>query len=330
MQAANSAASYGGVTKTFHWLTALLILTAFPLGMIANGLPFGTGEELAQKAWLFSLHKTVGIAAFLVALARILWALSQVKPAGLHPENRLETFMAELVHWLLYASMLIVPLSGWLHHAATEGFAPILWPLGQGLPLVPKSEPVAEGFAAVHFVFTKLLGLSVLLHIAGALKHVVIDRDATLARMLPGQPEVQVTPAPHGHAPMLAAAVIYAAGFAGALALANQDSHQATASATATALAAVPSQWQVTEGTIEITVDQLGNRVTGSFADWTAAINFSETAIEGRHGDAEVTIAVGSLTLGSVTAQALGQGFFEAEAFPTALFRADILSDADG
>ena len=33
MALANTAASYGTVTKTFHWLTALLILTAIPLGI---------------------------------------------------------------------------------------------------------------------------------------------------------------------------------------------------------------------------------------------------------------------------------------------------------
>ena len=54
MAATNTADTYGFVTKTFHWMTALLILTAFPLGLIANNLPFDTGEELARKAWIFS------------------------------------------------------------------------------------------------------------------------------------------------------------------------------------------------------------------------------------------------------------------------------------
>ena len=49
----NSQTTYGGVTKTFHWLTALLIVTLIPLGIYANGLPYETGEQLARKAWLF-------------------------------------------------------------------------------------------------------------------------------------------------------------------------------------------------------------------------------------------------------------------------------------
>lgn len=182
----NTAQSYGSVTKTFHWLTALLILTAFPLGLIANGYPFDTADQLATKALLFSAHKTVGITAFWVAFARILWALPQKKPQPLHPERRLEHFAAETTHWMLYGAMMMVPLSGWLHHAATTGFAPIWWPFGQSLPGVPKSAALADVFAAWHWLFTKLLGLAVLLHIAGALKHHVMDRDDTLRRMLPG------------------------------------------------------------------------------------------------------------------------------------------------
>jgi len=185
MSASNTARSYGSVTKTFHWLTVLLILTAIPLGIIANKMAYDTSDALAMKAFLFSMHKTVGITAFFVALARIAWALGQPKPAGLHPERKAESFLAELVHWLLYGSLLLVPLSGWIHHASTTGFAPIWWPFGQNLPLVPKSETLADLTAGLHIVFERVLVASILLHIAGALKHHFIDKDDTLRRMLP-------------------------------------------------------------------------------------------------------------------------------------------------
>ena len=38
MPASNSDRAYGAVTKTFHWLTAALILTAIPLGLIASDI----------------------------------------------------------------------------------------------------------------------------------------------------------------------------------------------------------------------------------------------------------------------------------------------------
>lgn len=248
MSLTNTPAAYGAVARTFHWLTALLILAAIPLGLYANNLPSDSGAALAWKAQVFSLHKTIGVAAFFVALARILWAFTQTHPAPLHPERRLETRAAEVVHWTLYLSLVIVPLSGWIQHAATDGFAPILWPLGQDLPLIPKSETVARLAGSAHWVFTKVLAAAVVLHIAGALKHHLIDRDATLARMLRG---ASAPEAPGVHrrssAPLVAAFAVYAAGAALAVALTGLSEQAPVAAPTQVASI---GNWQVTEGTV--------------------------------------------------------------------------------
>lgn len=329
MSFANTSQTYGSVAKTLHWLTALLILTLIPLGIFANGLPYDTSEELARKAWYFSLHKTLGVMVFFVALARIFWAFSQPKPAPLHPERRAETYLAATVHWLLYGSLLLVPLSGWIHHAATAGFAPIWWPFGQNLPLVPKSESLAATTAGLHIVFERVLVVSIFLHIAGALKHHIIDRDVTLRRMLPGRPDVPLTSKSEGIVlPFASAVAIWGAALAGGAALGVYQSHDN--SVQAAALETVQSDWVVQDGTLEITVSQLGSPVTGSFSDWTAAIRFDETVESGSAGSVEVVIAIGSLTLGSVTTQALGADFFDAEAFPTAAFSAALERSADG
>lgn len=197
MSLPNTQMHYGSVAKFFHWLTALLIVTLIPLGIYANGLPYETSEELTRKAWFFSLHKTMGVTVFFVALARIIWAVSQPKPALLHADRKIESLAAETVHWLLYGSLMLVPLSGWIHHAATTGFAPIWWPFGQDLPLVPISDSVAAATAGLHIVFERVLVFSIFLHVAGALKHHLIDRDATLRRMLPGKPELPVSESEH-------------------------------------------------------------------------------------------------------------------------------------
>ena len=71
--------------------------------------------------------------------------------------------------------MLAVPLSGWVHHAAVEGFAPILWPFGQNLPFVAKSETVATIATTLHWLFSKLLIASVAL-LAFAMKTEPLSR----------------------------------------------------------------------------------------------------------------------------------------------------------
>lgn len=329
MALTNSDTHYGSVTKTFHWLTALLIFTAFPLGMIAQGLPFENGVELARKAWFFSLHKTVGITLFSTALARILWTLFQTKPGLLNQEPRTEVFAAQAVHWLLYMSLVFMPLSGWLSHASSEGFAPILWPFGQSLPYVPKSLALSDFFAALHYVFSKVLLVTVLLHIIGTLKHVLIDADMTLNRMLPGKPDLGPLPRAHkSPLPLIAAVVIYtvALTFGSFLGLAGDEDGPVAASE----LAKVDSGWTVQDGTLAITVTLFGSEITGTFADWTAAIDFQENAnMEGIHGKVDVQISVPSLTIGTVTNQAMGIDFFASDSYSTARFQAEITSQPD-
>lgn len=326
MALSNTSQTYGGVAKTLHWLTAALILTAFPLGVVANNWGYDTSDQLATKAVLFSLHKTVGVAVFFVALARIGWALSQPRPTPMHPDRRLETLLAETVHWVLYVSLVAVPLTGWVHHAATTGFAPIWWPFGQTLPFVPQTPAVESGAAALHWLFTKVLLASLILHIAGAIKHQVVDRDGVLRRMLPGAPDAMaIAPrAAHSILPVIAAAVIYMAGAGAALTLIAP-----TTTTTRTALEAPQTGWHVTDGSLSFTVRQLGSPITGRFDDWTAAITFDAVARDDQHGDVVVTIAVDTLTLGSVTTQAKGPDFFDVESHPTAVFDAVILPDGD-
>ncbi len=322
---ANTSTAYGTVAKTFHWATALLILTLIPLGIVADRLPYDTGEQLARKAWLFSLHKTLGITVFALAVARILWALAQTKPGSIHPDRKAETFLADVVHWLLYGSLVLVPLTGWVHHAATEGFAPHWLPLPQNLPFVPESERVAGITAGLHYLFNIVLGASIVLHVTGAAKHALVDKDGTLSRMWfgithagDGRPHGAVVAAPMAALAIWALAVGMGTG-------AGLFTAQAEAAARP-ALAEVSSGWTVQEGTLAIEVQQLGSPVRGEFADWTAAIDFDE---DSGTGSVEVVIAIASLSLGSVSDQAMGPDYFDAETHPTATFTADILPEGE-
>ena len=324
----NTNQYYGTITKTFHWLTALLIIAVIATGVSAHDMSISDPVSLEWKVRLYSIHKTIGLTIFCTALLRILWALSQPKPAMIGDAPKSQTFLAEVVHYALYISLVLVPLTGWMTHAATEGFAPIKWPFGQDLPFIPNDPELAEHLATAHKFFERVMVASLLLHIAGAVKHHVIDKDATLRRMWFGKTNLSdalFSGHARGAAPALAALVIFAAvGTAAALQPVGKGSIDAPA------LEEVSSDWRVLEGEIEITVVQFGTEVSGSFADWTAAISFDPAADGDIKGSAEVTVSVGSLTLGSVTGEALAPDMLAATDFPTALVAGDILSADEG
>lgn len=325
MKAANDTRSYGWVARLFHWSVAVLILAAIGLGLYAASLPLGGEAELQAIFAAFSFHKTVGIAVLVLAVLRILWTLTQEKPRPLHPDRRVETFVAEMVHWALWIGMVIMPLTGWLLHSSAPGkFARILWPFGQRLPFVPQDAALSERFAHFHeFGWWVLAGL-IVLHVAGALKHALIDRDATLSRMAGRAdrvPEPPVAPAP---------ALFHVAAAVGALLIwgATVIYTQLPASEGGGApVAAEPaSGWTVQQGSLGIEAIQGDSPIQGQFATWQAAISYDP---ETRAGNVAVDIDIASLTLGAVGDAAKGADFLNAKAFPKARFEAEILPPAD-
>jgi len=210
---------YDPVLRVLHWLSALMILSAVLIGLRMTRLPMDNDADFAAAMRVFSIHKTIGVAIFLTALLRILWAFARPRPGPLHPERRIETFLAALVHWTLYGAMLLMPLSGWLYSSANPGYAPILLPVPQVLPFVPATEAASDLWKSVHQVSAWLLYGAVALHVAGAFRHAVIDMDATMARMISGA-GTAVPPARFHALPAALAGLIWAATIAAGIALA--------------------------------------------------------------------------------------------------------------
>ncbi|MTH36354.1 cytochrome B [Paracoccus limosus] len=339
MKASNTARAYGGVARLFHWTIALLILAAIGLGLYAGSLPRGSQEAMQAIFQTFSIHKTIGVAALILAVLRILWTLTQTHPRPLHPNRAVETFLAGVVHWGMWIGMVIIPLSGWLlHSAAPGGFSRILWPLGQRLPGVPQDAALAERFASFHEAGWWLLAGLVVLHVAGALKHALIDRDGTLHRMA-GSPDKAPVPPAAGpsHALRHVVAAVLGLGLWVAVAvisvIAPEEEAKAppaattvqTAPQTAAVTTGTAPAWAVQQGELAIQVQQGQSPVKGRFGKWQATISYDP---ETRSGHVEATADIASLELGSVADTAKGPDFLNAAAHPSATFSADILPPA--
>ena len=91
---------------------------------------------------------------------------------------------AALVHGLLYALLLAIPVSGWIYSSATGVHVVYLGVVP--LPdLVARNRALGDVLRLVHVGLNALLVAVVCLHVAAALRHHLVDRDGALARMLP-------------------------------------------------------------------------------------------------------------------------------------------------
>jgi len=344
----NTRQTYGLVAQLLHWATALLIFVLIPLGIFMHGLPVSNADEVVYKSWYYSLHKTLGVTVLGVAIIRILWTLIQPKPGALNTDRKFESFLASTVHWTLYGAIVLMPVTGWLHHSALEGFAPIWWPFGQDLPFVPKNAELAGMFGAAHFLTGVLLGMSLVFHIAGALKHAIFDRDMTLKRMVPG---IQVdgdnlSIGRSGTIMPVGAAVLcfLMIGFASVGEQINHShEHDHVHDTDSRSVVETSSEhnnissddgimkWVVdhAKSKLTISITQSGKPVLGEFESWQADIAFDPEQLERSRIKASVNI--GSLKLGGVTDKALDQPFLDVKQFPSAEFVADEIDRvADG
>lgn len=162
-----------------HWFVALAIIANFALGLTMAEMSLSP-----QKLKFFSWHKWVGVTIFLLVCLRLLWRLGHVAPALPVGMPAWQKTAAHLSHILLYVFMFAIPLSGWLYSSAAG--KPVVYLGLFPLPdLVQADKDLAETLKEVHEYLNLTLAAFVVLHVAAAWKHHLVDKDDVLTRMLP-------------------------------------------------------------------------------------------------------------------------------------------------
>jgi len=178
MRLRNSSTRFGAVAQFLHWLVAGLIVYQFILAERAES------ATLFQKLGILATHKSVGLSVLALAVIRLLWRLSNVRPAPPPNEPVARRAVARLSHAFLYGLLLALPLSGWLMSSAAN--TPVSYFGWVTLPdLIAPSEAWAERLLNIHAAFFWSLATIVTFHASAALYHHFFLRDDILRRMLP-------------------------------------------------------------------------------------------------------------------------------------------------
>jgi len=170
---------YSGVAMAFHWVIAILVIMNWQIAERAESLD----GPVAGAVWNY--HKAWGITILALTLGRIGWKLAHPGPPFPAHHQPWERALARIVHFTFYVLLIALPLAGWIANSlggrVIDYFGLFTVP---ALPVGSNKELGGEIFD-LHATTGKFLLLLVGLHILGVVKHMVIDRDGELFRMLP-------------------------------------------------------------------------------------------------------------------------------------------------
>ncbi len=174
-----SDTGYSRIAIGLHWVAALLIIGNLAFGLTMVDLPLSPA-----KLRYYSWHKWAGVTIFLLSAVRLLWRLAHPVPALPSSTPAWQRKAANASHHVLYLLFFAAPLSGWLFSSAA-GFQTVYFGVLPLPDLLAKNKELADLLKLVHRVATYTLAALVVVHVAAAVKHHVVDRDDVLARMLP-------------------------------------------------------------------------------------------------------------------------------------------------
>ena len=168
---------YSRTAIVLHWLIAVIVIVQFSWGWWMQGiskLPHGPRVDA------YNLHKSIGLTILALMCVRALWRWRHPAPP-LPAMPHWQTVLAHATHVTLYAVLFLHPLAGYLG-SVFSGY-PVKY-FGIVLPAWGwKDEELKDFMSAMHLTTSWVLLGAVTLHVAGALKHWLIDRDRLVERM---------------------------------------------------------------------------------------------------------------------------------------------------
>jgi cytochrome b561 len=164
---------YSLTTRITHWLTVLGVFALIPLGIKMHEM-----EVSAEKLWLFQIHTMIGIFILLLTLFRAYLYFKHDRPPHLKTGNNFNNKLIVWIHNAFYFVVILMTTSGLAINASTGLFD--VYKSGD-ITQFPADIEVIQ--AEVHEILYFVLALLIILHVAGVLKHILLNKENILKRM---------------------------------------------------------------------------------------------------------------------------------------------------
>lgn len=177
----HSPQRYSRTAILLHWLLLALLAAQIGFGWFLGGVERGTPERTIYV----NLHKSTGMLIGLVIVFRLYWRLTHRAPALPGSMPGWERAAARWIHVLLYAGMLVMPLSGYI----ASNFSQYGVNFFNRLKLPPwgvEDAGIYAFFNRTHEITSWVLLTLIALHVLAALRH-LLKQDGLFSRMWPAR-----------------------------------------------------------------------------------------------------------------------------------------------
>ena len=163
---------YSKGTIIIHWVSAILILTLFPLGKYMAGI------EPAEKMGLIQIHAFLGIVVLGLTIIRSWLFFKASRPADLKTGSKFNDKLAVWIHNAFYVLLFGIALSG-IATMVLGGYSEAI-SSGNSDLIINRSEilPIKG-----HGIMTLVLMFLFVMHVIGVVKHYILMKENTLKRI---------------------------------------------------------------------------------------------------------------------------------------------------
>ena len=164
---------------SIHWLVAVLVIPLVSLSFFLEDL----SKTIRPTAVM--LHKSFGLTILVLMVIRLVCLFKSGRPALPQAMPIWELVLARGVQMALYVFLIGMALVGWIMSVLSNHIPVWFGLVALPIPGIAPNLDLAELFFQMHQSIAWVLIVLIALHIAGALKHVIIDKDKVMESMLP-------------------------------------------------------------------------------------------------------------------------------------------------
>jgi cytochrome b561 len=172
----------GRYTRTaiaLHWLLVVALVAQIGFGWFLEDVPRGT----PARTIYVNLHKSTGIIIGLIILLRLYWRVTHPAPPLPLTMPAWERVSAKWSHVLLYACMIVMPVSGYV----ASNFSKYGVNFFNAIKLPPwgiDSSAIYGAFNTTHVITSFVFVTLIAVHALAALRH-LFNHDGAFNRMWP-------------------------------------------------------------------------------------------------------------------------------------------------